>query len=407
MQVLISTIGSRGEVQPALALALALRARGHSPRLCVPPNFKSWIESFGVTCLTAGPDVQKAARQLAAHRRVKPSREQLRELARLSVRDQFEALTEAARGCDLMVVAGSLQTAGHSVAEALRIPYVYAAYCACALRSAAHPPPKIRARIRSQSLPRLVNRFLWMRDERSWNLFFRAAVNEQRSALGLPGIGSVPRYVSTDRPWLAADPVLGPAASAAGLEVLQTGAWLLGDPSPLPTALERFLEDGEPPTYFGFGSMQAAAATSRTLIEAARSLGRRAIISQGWGQLDLIDSGVDCISIADVNHTLLFASVGAIVHHGGAGTTTAAARAGKPQIVVPHMYDQFYWAKRVERLGVGVPGPSAARLDVAALARALRAADHPEMAERARSLASRIELHGADKAAERLSREFG
>lgn len=403
MRVLLSSIGSRGDVQPILALALELRKLGHHGALLVPPNFKAWVESFGIECLTVGPDVKKASSRMAHNSMPKPSKEQMRQLASHTVRQQFQASLEAARGYDLILAGGALQTAARSVAEALGIPYVYAAYCPAALPSPDHPPPKMRTRIRSQALPRLVNRWLWKRDGHSWNYFFLDAVNEQRGALGLPPVSHVAHYVSTDTPWLAADPLLGPAAScSSNMHVTQTGAWLLSDSSPLPEAVEKFLAAGEPPLYFGFGSMVASAQAGPMLVEAARALGRRAIVSQGWAGLSFIDSRNDCVSIGDVNHERLFGRVAAVVHHGGAGTTIAAARAGRPQVVVPHSYDQYYWARRVAQLRIGVRGPQARDLTAAGLIKALRAGLRPEVAAAARSLAFRIELYGTRNAAERL-----
>jgi vancomycin aglycone glucosyltransferase len=143
------------------------------------------------------------------------------------------------------------------------------------------------------------------------------------------------------------------------------------------------------------------------LLEAARALGRRAIISQGWGNLSPNDAGPDYLSIGDVNFEKLLGRVAAIVHHGGAGTTTAAARAGKPQVVVAHRYDQYYWAHRVQKLGVGVSGPTSERLTAHAMVSALRECLQPETTARAQVLASRIEQHGAQTAAEWLVHEFG
>jgi vancomycin aglycone glucosyltransferase len=405
--VLLSSIGSRGDVQPILALALDLRRIGHQGVLLVSPNFKTWVESHGVECIPIGPDVKKASSRMAQTGMPKPTREQMRQLAAHTVKDQFRASLEAARGCDLIVCGGALQTAGRSVAEALKIPYVYAAYCPAALPSPDHPPPKMRTRIRSQALPGLANRLLWKLDERSWNHFFLEAVNEQRGTLGLPAVNLVPRYVSTDRPWLAADPVLGPAAAyPSDLHVTQTGAWLLQDSSPLPDAVEAFLAAGSPPVYFGFGSMVASGKAGSMLLETARALGRRAIVLQGWGELGA-DGGSDCISVSDINHELLFGRVAAIVHHGGAGTTVSAARSGKPQVIVPHNYDQYYWSRRVAKLGIGVSGPQARELTAGALTKALRECLKPEAATAAQSLAFRIELYGVRKAAERLVSEFG
>ncbi len=211
----------------------------------------------------------------------------------------------------------------------------------------------------------------------------------------------------TDRPWLAADPALAPAFPLAGMEVVQTGAWMLSDQTPLPDDLENFLADGAPPIYLGFGSMRASEQTGRVLIEAARALGLRSILSQGWANLTPSDTGNDCLSIGDVNHEKLFPRVAAIVHHGGAGTTTTAARAGRAQVIIPHNYDQFYWAHRVQQLGVGVSGPMRDDLTVDALVQALRECLRPEVTTRAQALAGRMELHGARIAAERLTNEFG
>jgi vancomycin aglycone glucosyltransferase len=330
----------------------------------------------------------------------------MRELARQNVRDQFRATLDAARSCDLILVAGALQTAGRSVAEALKIPYVFAAYCPTALRAHDHPPPRMRSRIRSQSLPRLANRWLWMLDERSWNRFFRETVNEQRAALGLPDIASVPRHMTTDLPWLAADPALGPAAATAGMQVTQTGAWLLSNRTALPDPVEKFLAAGEPPVYLGFGSMFSPAQTGQILLDAVRKLGRRAIVSQGWANLAPTDAGSDCICVGDLPHEMLFPRVAAVVHHGGAGTTVTSALSGIPQVVVPHHYDQFYWARRVHQLGIGVSGPRVARLTVDSLVAALRTCLGPEVTARARSFAFRVEPNGAHIAAERLVAAF-
>jgi vancomycin aglycone glucosyltransferase len=289
MKVLISSIGSRGDVQPILALALELRALGHNASLCVAPNFKDWVESFGLACIPIGPDLKEVAGGSLPSKTVKPSGAQLRQLAVHAVRGQFQVLAEAARECDLIVAGGALQIATHSIAEARKIPYVFAAYCPAILPSPDHPPSKVGSYY-SQSLPAMVNRFLWMRDEHSSNAMFRATLNEERVKAGLAPVKSMPRYIFTDRPWLAADPAIAPAFSTAGMQIVQTGAWFLSDQTALPDHLENFLANGAPPVYFGFGSMRASEQTSRVLIEAARALGLRSIISQGWANLSLIDT---------------------------------------------------------------------------------------------------------------------
>lgn len=405
MKVLISSIGSRGDVQPIIALAVHLQERGHEARLCVAPNFKEWVESFGVECAPIGPDLRALTGGTAAKAAAKPSAGELRQLAMHSVRAQFPVLIAAARGCDLIVAAGALQLATRSVAESLDIPYVFAAYCPAVLPSAHHPPPRIGAHY-SQTLSAAENRALWLEEEERWNGLFGAALNDERAKLGLPAVEHVQRHIFTGHPWLAADPALAPSPSSNELRITQTGAWFLRDLRPLPDRIEEFLSEGEPPVYFGFGSMRTVEGSSRVLVESARALGLRALISRGWGDLSPIDAGSDCLAIDDVPHEKLFPRVAAVVHHGGAGTTTAAARAGKTQIIVPHLYDQYYWAHRVQERGIGVAGPTREEATVSAMTAALQNAGNPDMAARARAFAGHLELTGAQIAADRLIEEF-
>ena len=177
-------------------------------------------------------------------------------------------------------------------------------------------------------------------------------------------------HVFTDRPWLAADPILGPWPGSPDLDVVQTGAWILPDERPLPAELEAFLDAGTPPVYVGFGSMPCAPKdVARVAIEAIRAQGRRVLVSRGWADLALIDDRDDCFVVGEVNQQALFGRVAAVVHHGGAGTTTTAARAGAPQVVVPQMADQPYWAGRVADLGIGAahdgPTPTTESLSAA------------------------------------------
>src|SRR5262249_53236319 len=156
------------------------------------------------------------------------------------------------------------------------------------------------------------------------------ALNEQRLAAGLNPVTDVRTYMFTQRPLLAADPILAPWPTPSDLQVTQTGAWMLRDQRPLSAGIEAFLAAGEPPIYFGSGSTHRPQETGTKVIAAARALGRRSIVLTGWADLALIDDKPDCLSISEVNLQALFPRVAAVVHHGGAGTTTIAARAGAP-----------------------------------------------------------------------------
>jgi vancomycin aglycone glucosyltransferase len=163
MRVLLSTIGSRGDVQPLVALALALKAHGQDVRLCVPPDFRDWIERLGLPVTPIGPELRKA---MAAMPATPPTAEQRRQLAEASVAAQFTAIAEAARGCDVIVAASALQIAARSVAESMGTRYVFAAYCPIVLPSGKHAPPPLPWPPQTSTPPPADNRELWARDLR-------------------------------------------------------------------------------------------------------------------------------------------------------------------------------------------------------------------------------------------------
>jgi len=403
MRILLSTIGSRGDVQPLVALAIELRALEQDVRLCVPPDFQGWIEDLGFPVVPIGPELRKAMAAAPAAPLAPPSPERRRQLADATIATQFVTLAAAAHGCDLIVAAAALQIAARSVAQRLGIGYVFAAYCPAVLPSLHHPPP-VLPRVAGQPDPGTMdNRALWERDAGRFADAFGPALNVHREALGLEPIDNVRGHVFTNRPFLAADPVLAPWPEPDDRAVTQTGAWLLADDRSLADDLLAFLDAGEPPVYFGFGSMRAPQDLAEVVREAGRAAGRRVILSRGWADLTLPGSATDSLAIDEVNHGALFARVAAVVHHGGAGTTTTAALAGAPQIVVPQFYDQPYWAQRVQELGIGrAHAPGLPTVD--SLASALDEVLCQDVAVRARDVAMMMRRDGARDAAGRLVR---
>jgi vancomycin aglycone glucosyltransferase len=399
MRVLLSTIGSRGDVQPLVALAVQLRGLGQEVRFCVPPDFRDWIEGLGMPVTPIGPDLRSTgkARPLAAP----PTPEQRRHMGEASVAAQFETITPAARDCDVIVGATALQIAAPSIAERMGVPYVFVAYCPAVLPSTHHAPPVLGLLGDPPVSSPADYAAAWARDAERFNASFGGALNAHRASLGMSPVSDVRSHVLTDRPWLAADPTLAPWPDPADASVLQAGAWILEDERPLSRELQAFLDAGEPPVYFGFGSVRAPGDLGRVMARSARALGRRAIVSRGWADLSPQDDQADCLAIGETNLQALFERVAAVVHHGGAGTTTAAARAGAPQVVLPQMYDQHYWARRVDHLGIGTahaPGTPTPDSLASALERTLRR----EVAARARSIAPAVRTDGARAAAERL-----
>jgi vancomycin aglycone glucosyltransferase len=401
VRVLLSTIGSRGDVQPLVALAIELRALEQDVRFCVPPDFQGWIEGLGFPVVPVGPELRKT--MPPAGPGMAPSPERRRQLAEATVTVQFATVAAAAHDCDFIVAMASLQIAARSVAERLGIGYVFATYCPIVLPSAHHAPPELPRGPGWADPGPASNEVLWERDTHRFNDVFGPALNSHRALLGLAPVEDVRGHVYTDRPLLAADPLLAPWPEPEAGKVVQTGAWLLDDDRPLDADLAAFLDAGEPPVYFGFGSMRMPQDLAGVLLEAARACGRRALVSRGWAELSLEVRGADWLAIDDVNHAALFGRVAAVVHHGGAGTTTAAALAGAPQVIVPQFYDQPYWARRVQHLGIGrahAPGVPAAQSLASALEDVLR----PEIAERARQVSAMMRRDGARDAAGRLVR---
>ncbi|MCF3962535.1 glycosyltransferase [Streptomyces fuscigenes] len=401
MRVLLSTYGTRGDVQPLVALAARLRALGARVRMCAPPDeeFAARQAALGVEQVPVGPPMRAVMRESAV-----PAPEELARLRDEMLDLQFAVFPGAAEGCDLLVAAGLAQIAARSVAEAAGIPYVYTSYSAVQLPSPHHAPPPRPGWPEPEAGDHTAR---WAADARNVNAQFGAGLDRHRAALGLPPVDNVRDHVCTDRPLLAADPALGPWQPAPGLDVTQTGAWILPDERPLPPELVAFLDAGSPPVYVGFGSMHPSHDTARAAVEVLRAQGRRVLVSRGWADLDLLDRSADCLAIGDVSHQALFPRVAAVVHHGGAGTTATAARAGTLQVVVPpRMSDMPYWASRVAALGIGAAhdGPSPTP---EALSLALGTALAPETAARAAALAPRIRTDGAEVAARRLVELYG
>jgi len=384
-----------------VALALQLRALGQEVRLCAPPDFFDWIDGLGIPVTPIGPELRKLTASSPPATPAPLSPERRRQMIEGTVATQFETIAAAAHGCDIIVGATALQIAAPSVAERLGIPYVFAAYCPRVLPSQHHAPIPLGMLGEKPALATADNRELWAQDARRWNDTWGPVLNAHRASLGLAAVDDVRSYIFTDRPWLAADPTLGPWPDPADQAVLQTGAWILRDARPLSPELETFLEAGEPPVYFGFGSMRAPQDLSRVMVGSARALGRRVIVSRGWADLTVADNDPDCLTIDEVNQQALFGRVAAVVHHGGAGTTTAAALAGAPQVVIPQMYDQHYWAQRIHDLEIGTAhAPGAPTVE--SLTIALEHTLQPDVARRARAIASAVRRDGAQAAARQL-----
>jgi vancomycin aglycone glucosyltransferase len=352
-----------------LALAVALRERGHEPVLAATPLFAPEARDFGLPFVPVGLDVQQFLRE---HREELGSHFSLRAVRLMNqvivkeLRLQLDGLMPLARDFEC-VVAGGAVMAARTAAEAAGVPYHYIAYTPQILPSAYHVPimlPLTRT-------PRWFNRLAWRGMRWFYDPLVLRQLNERRQPLGLaPVKDSVTHLFPAEHALVAADPELFPLPP--DISSPQVGAFCLADERPLPQELERFLAAGEPPVYIGFGSMPDATPerTTRLIAEAARRVGCRVVLSSGWAELGASDLGPGFLTVGPLSHWRLFPRLAAAVHHGGAGTTAAATRAGVPQVVVPHAFDQFLLAHRVKQANLGVVVPRS-RLTLERLTEAL------------------------------------
>jgi UDP:flavonoid glycosyltransferase YjiC (YdhE family) len=180
-------------------------------------------------------------------------------------------------------------------------------------------------------------------------------MNGYRRNLGLAPVGDIGRHIMEPVVIVASDADVAALPHDIEINAIQTGYMHLHEPAPPLPELDVFLEKGPPPVYIGFGSMPPIdqAKLIPLMVDAARSAGVRAVISKRRENSDAGQYGEDVFFISGYPHTELFPKMAAAVHHGGAGTTASAAISGVPQVIVPHIMDQYYWGDRIQRSNLG------------------------------------------------------
>jgi UDP:flavonoid glycosyltransferase YjiC (YdhE family) len=363
VRVLFLPIGSRGDVQPLLALALMLQSRGHAVSICASENYRSWIEGLGVPYAWGGRDVQKVISGLG-ERAFNPITF-MRAGLDLS-RESFDAHLAAASALSPdAIVAGALAFGAPALREMFGAKLFWASFFPGTYRTAEYALPLLGVHFRS----RLLHRITWLLGMVIMEIIARPMTNTLRREHGLQPAKSLEDLLYRSGTVLhAVDALVAPIPRDWRLDARETGYWFLDDRTPLPAEIEAFLDAGPPPVYIGFGSMpiKAAARRTRRIVEGVEAAGARALISSGWSGLGADRLPPSCMRIGAVSHAMLFPRVAAVVHHAGAGTTAAALRAGVPQIPVPHGFDQAAWSHHLVELGVSTaplsPGFSSTEL---------------------------------------------
>jgi len=350
MKIVLATCGSRGDVQPMVALSLALIKEGHDVLLAGPPEKAHWAETLGCPYQGLGTDVTAFIDSMKNAHSVSSAIFFLKFL-RNEVRSQFAVLPKIIAGADLTVGA-SLVYALPGVAKAMGIDYRYIAFTPQLLPSSHHPYPIFK----HQGLPGWCNRLTWWVGRHSDRFLLRRIINRQHKKMGLEPIQDTVYHVLGMRVIVASDPALGGVPADVRVPFFsQTGYLHLSQPEQYSSELCAFLDRGPPPVYAGFGSMPKGDQMRilPVIVEAVRQNGRGAVISKFWDEPSEFEKDEDILFIRNYPHSHLFPLMSAIIHHGGAGTTATSAISGVPQVVVPHILDQYYWGHRIylSRLG--------------------------------------------------------
>jgi len=402
MRITILSLGSRGDVQPFLALAVGLQKTGrHKVRFAAPDNFESLAREYSLDFSPLGVDTQK----MLGTGGMDPERNILLFLWEFlrSIKPLAERIAEntwlACQEAEFIIYSSILGVGAYHVAEKLGVPCIMASPIPGFAPTRAYPNPG--GVFPSLPLGGGYNRLTHILSGHLYQIFTGPFINRWRKEkLHLPAIpfGKFPYFHMGGRPqpiFGIYSPIISPKPPDWGDNIHVCGYWFL-DPAPYwqPSAqLITFLEAGAPPVYIGFGSManRAPQKTAQLAQEALELSGQRGILAAGWGGLDNANLSDNIFALDSVSHAWLFPRMAAVVHHGGAGTTGAGFRAGVPSVLVPHMGDQPFWAKRVTELGVGPQPIPRRKLTSERLAAAITTATTDQnMQARAAALGERI-----------------
>ncbi|KAK6363189.1 Sterol 3-beta-glucosyltransferase [Orbilia blumenaviensis] len=397
------TIGSRGDVQPYIALCKGLMKEGHKARIATHAEFKDWVESHGIEFREVAGDPAELMRICVENGMFTISF--LKEAAgkfRTWIDELLSSAWAACQDSDVLIESPSAM-AGIHIAEAMKIPY-FRAFTMPWTRTRAYPHAFA---VPDHKMGGAYNYFSYIMFD---NVFWKAIASQvnrwRKKELHLKST-SLDKMQPNKVPFLynfSPHVVVPPLDFSDWIRV--TGYWFLNEshsnfepPSEMVEFMRKAREDGKPIVYIGFGSIVVAdpQALTQTVVDAVVKAEVRCLLSKGWsdrlGRKDASTPEIplpDCIlPIKATPHDWLFKHIDAAVHHGGAGTTGASLRAGLPTVISPFFGDQFFFGGRVEDLGVGV---CLKKLNVKTLAEAMwLATNSTRMIEKARKLGENIQ----------------
>lgn len=387
MQVVILTLGTRGDVQPYIALGLGLQAAGHSVTLATLVEFEALVKEYGLQHATLRGDFLKAAQTNEQHGISLKLIRQWIAMARETLADEWTS----AQSADVFIY-NPAALGGYHIAEKLGVPALAAFPTPLYSPTREFPSPFVPV-ANLGPLNKLSHQLLIKTGPA---LYRQPIAAWRKDVLGLPPAKSEALLQGKPMPKLYAySETVVPRPADWDAASVVTGYWFLNAPPSWqpPPALVQFLQAGPPPVYVGFGSMFMEGGPQKTaiILEALQLAGQRGVLATGWGGLTPVNTPDSIFVLDAVPHDWLFPQVAAIVHHGGAGTTGAALRAGKPSVICPVVGDQLFWGRRVAGLGAAPQPLPKAKLTVEGLAAAIRCTvTDAEMRQRAATLGETI-----------------
>jgi UDP:flavonoid glycosyltransferase YjiC (YdhE family) len=369
MKISMIAFGTRGDVQPAVALGKALKEKGHTVRILAGGNFENWIKSHGLEAIASQIDIQSVMESDLGRDWIEKSGNpiaQMRVIKKLSDLTGWQAMNEAWTACrdadlifssftsDIYAISIAEKTGARHISLAFQ-PALFPTRCGAATLNA--PLPDRKSIINYVFGKLFLQPFNWRLSGKTLNRFRRDVLEVKPQSRG-QFIAAKQRLFTVQ----AYSPHVVPHADDWPTTVRTTGFMFLEEQNGWepPADLISFLEEAEPAVCIGFGSMVGhnLEKITRIVIDAVRKSGCRVVLLSGWAGIGNDQLGKRLYRLDAAPHEWLYPRVSAAVHHGGAGTTASSLRAGVPTVVVPHLGDQPFWGQRVYSLGVG-PKPIA------------------------------------------------
>jgi len=362
MKLTIIAVGSRGDVQPMVALGLGLQEAGHEVRIAADLNFENFVRQHSLNYVPVRFDMKRifgseqGKKGLNSGKNAVKSAQSFAEIVNPMIMELGEDTIKACQGSDAVIHSLLGFYFASTVYETLKLPTLMT------FLQPNYPTKDFPAFLFpiQRNLGALSNRFSYLFQDAALWLSHRQAINDwRRQSLNLNNLGY--KHFAEARTLkfpiiYGFSPQVIPKPKDWNDNIHVSGYWFLEDKTwQPPQGLLDFLAAGDKPLCVSFGSMMCSQPDeiADMFIKALAKTGQRGVFLTGWGGLSLSDLPENVYALEAAPHSWLFPRMAAVVHHGGAGTTAAGLRAGVPTITVPFFFDQFFWGKRVADLGVG------------------------------------------------------